>query len=64
MSESPLIRPLVPLGKFVKQLGPPPEHKALRTYLARLREQGWEVTPTINRLLQCGESLHPEVPSP
>eukprot|EP00884_Botryococcus_braunii_P018914 jgi/Botrbrau1/5706/Bobra.0071s0038.1 len=60
MSDSPVIQPLIPLGSFIRRLGAPVEHAALATYLARMREQGWLVTPTVTRMLECGQELLPE----
>ena len=49
------------LGEFIKQVGPVPDKEALAVYLRRMREHGWDVSPTIRKALQCGASIMPEV---
>ena len=61
MSEAPLIKPLTPLGDFITRLGRPPSKAAMNTYFMRLREQGWDVSHTVKKALQCGASLDKEV---
>lgn len=64
MSEAPVLQPLTPLGAFISQVGPVPDKEALAVYLRRMREHGWDVSPTIRKALQCGASIMPEVPEP
>eukprot|EP00955_Chlamydomonas_euryale_P066058 359436-Chlamydomonas_euryale.AAC.4 len=33
----------------------------MSTYLMRLREQGWNLEPTIRRIRECGANLDPQV---
>ena len=37
------------------------DKEALAVYLRRMREHGWDVSPTIRKALQCGASIMPEV---
>lgn len=57
MSEVPVKGPFVPLGDFIKAVGPPPPDISLVTYLQRLREQGWDVNRTERKLLMCGKHM-------
>ena len=61
VSEAPVLQPLTPLGEFIKQVGQVPDKEALAVYLRRMREHGWDVSPTIRKALQCGASIMPEV---
>ena len=54
VSEAPEIRPFVPLGEFVHGVGQPPDPGSLSVYVGRMREQGWDVTQTIQKAMQCG----------
>lgn len=44
----------MPLGEFIKRVGPAPSDVALVTYLQRLKEQGWNVDRTERKMLMCG----------
>ena len=61
MAESPMITPLVPLGEFITKLGRPPSKDSVNTYIMRLREQGWDVSQTVKKALECGALLEKEV---
>jgi hypothetical protein len=43
------------------QVGRPPQREALTIFLMRLREQGWDVGPTVARLQACGAGLQEQV---
>ncbi len=43
------------------QVGQPPKAEALNIFLMRLREQGWNLEPTIKRIMECGGNLDPHV---
>ena len=38
-----------------------PDKEALAVYLRRMREQGWDVSPTIRKAIACGADIMPEV---
>lgn len=54
VSEAPEIHPFVPLGDFVHGVGQPPDPGSLSVYVGRMREQGWDVTQTIQKAMRCG----------
>lgn len=65
MSEAPVLQPLVPLGTFVTSMGEPPSQGSLELYLNRMKEHGFEVSPTIKKALKCGAKMQKEVsPTP
>ncbi|KAJ9523028.1 hypothetical protein QJQ45_023804, partial [Haematococcus lacustris] len=43
------------------QVGKPPDSQALAVYLLRLREQGWDIQPTLHKLRAANVSLSLEV---
>lgn len=49
------------LHSVLPQVGRPPKGDALNIYLMRLREQGWNLEPTIRRIKECGGNLDPHV---
>lgn len=53
-SDNPVKARFVPLGEFIKKVGPSPPDVALVTYLQRLKEQGWNVDRTERKMLMCG----------
>jgi hypothetical protein len=53
-SDNPVKLRFVPLGEFIKKVGPAPSDVALVTYLQRLKEQGWNVDRTERKMLMCG----------
>ena len=53
-SDTPVKARFVPLGEFIKRVGPAPPDVALVTYLQRLKEQGWNVDRTERKMLMCG----------
>lgn len=53
-SDNPVKARFVPLGEFIKRVGPAPSDVALVTYLQRLKEQGWNVDRTERKMLMCG----------
>lgn len=44
----------LPLGEFIRKVGPSPPDVALVTYLQRLKEQGWNVDRTERKMIMCG----------
>lgn len=61
MSEAPVLRPLIPLGIFITQLGAPPPEEGLRIYLRRMREQGFDVSNVLQALVQSKAPVACEV---
>lgn len=61
MSDAPVITPLVPLAAFAPKLGEPPPQASLQVYLHRMREHGFDVSPTLAKALRCGAAIHQEV---
>ena len=61
LSEAPVIRPLVPLGDFIQRVGLRPAPDALHTYLQRLREHGFDVAATVDKVRGAGVALVAEV---
>lgn len=53
-SDNPVKARFVPLGEFIKKVGPAPSDVAMVTYLQRLKEQGWNVDRTERKMLMCG----------
>ena len=57
-----MLKPLVPLGVFLAgNVGPPPAEAALRTYIMRMREQGWDTSALLAAFKRCGVQLSPQV---
>jgi len=42
------------------QTGRPPTASALHTYFMRLKEQGWDIQPTISKIIEAGATLPEE----
>ena len=63
MSEAPVLTPLTKLSEFVAKVGEPPSQDSLQIYLHRLREHGFDVSPTLRKALQCGLKIQKEVGS-
>ena len=61
MSEAPVLTPLTKLSEFVAKVGEPPSQDSLQIYLQRLREHGFDVSPTLRKALQCGLKIQKEV---
>lgn len=61
MSEAPILQPMTPLSSFITTLGEPPSQESLETYLKRMKEWGYEVSPTIQKALKCGAKMQKEV---
>lgn len=43
VKEFPVFTPYVPLGDFVRELGPAPSKEAVAVYLQRMHEKGWQI---------------------
>lgn len=43
VGEFPIFTPFVPLGDFVRDLGPAPSKEAVAVYLERMAEKGWQM---------------------
>lgn len=56
-----MIRPLVPLGDFIERVGLRPAPDALHTYLQRLREHGFDVAATVDKVRGAGVRIAAEV---
>ena len=62
ITEAPVLKPLVPLGVFLAgNVGLPPAEAALRTYIMRMREQGWDTSALLAAFERCGMQLSPQV---
>ena len=61
VSENPIKLPFRPLGEIIKEVGAAPSPEALTVFIQRLREQGWNLAPTIRRIKECGANLDPQV---
>jgi hypothetical protein len=53
-SDAPVKVVLEPLHTFITELGPAPPMEAILTYLQRMKEQGWHVWQTMQKVLGCG----------
>ena len=61
MSDAPVLTPLTKLSEFVAKVGEAPSQDSLQIYLQRLREHGFDVSPTLRKTLQCGLKIQREV---
>ncbi len=53
--------PFRPLSEAVTRVGRAPSADSLTVFLMRLREQGWNLEPTVRRMKECGANLDPQV---
>ncbi|PSC75340.1 methylase [Micractinium conductrix] len=60
MSECPVPAPFVPLGDFVHAVGREGTQEEIHTYLHRMREKGWDVGHTIEKLLKNNTRISAE----
>ena len=56
-----MLQPLIPLAAFVGTLGAPPSQDSLQIWVQRMKEHGFEVSPTLKKALQCGAQMQKEV---
>ncbi|KAI3428766.1 hypothetical protein D9Q98_007587 [Chlorella vulgaris] len=60
MSECPVPTPFIPLGDFISEVGREGRQEEIHTYLHRMREKGWDVGRTIEKLLHNGARISAE----
>ncbi|KAI7841433.1 hypothetical protein COHA_004828 [Chlorella ohadii] len=60
MSECPVPTPFVPLGDFIADVGREATQQEIHTYVHRMREKGWDVDQTIEKLLKNGTRISAE----
>ncbi|GAB4814995.1 hypothetical protein N2152v2_002041 [Parachlorella kessleri] len=54
LSDVPVPTPFQPLASFITQVGRPGKPEEVESYLHRLKERGFEVSPTIEKALKTG----------
>lgn len=65
VGEFPVFTPFVPLGDFVRELGPGPSKEAVHVYLERMAEKGWQIMNEARPAVCMCLSLCPrQFPSP
>ena len=51
ISDAPILMPFQPLGEFITTLGRPPTQEECTSYVNRLQERGWQISPGLMRRL-------------
>lgn len=54
VSDAPVLAPFQPLGEFLGELGREPTDEEVTSYMNRLRERGWQLSPTLEHRLKGG----------